>query len=136
MFIITIPTVKPSGRGRLVAALVGALWLLPMAAANAVEPADVFADVLVAQEPASDLELSELSDADQERVNEALKTAQQHVDNENYSAAIAVYQDALTIDRNNARLYSGIGYLQILKGDFQLAVESYQIGRASCRERV
>ena len=89
MFIITIPTVKPSGRGRLVAALVGALWLLPMAAANAVEPADVFADVLVAQEPASDLELSELSDADQERVNEA-----------------QVYEAIGLLDRKSTRLNS------------------------------
>ncbi|MEL6130028.1 MAG: hypothetical protein AAFR30_08995, partial [Cyanobacteria bacterium J06628_4] len=75
MPIVIMPTVKPSGR--LVAALVGALWLLPMAAANAVEPAAVFAGVLVAQEPAAnDLQLSELSEADKERVNEALKTAQ------------------------------------------------------------
>lgn len=117
---IAMPKVFP-GRTRLVVTLAGMLWLLPMAA-NAVEPPELLAQ----SEIFTDVQVTELSDSEKERVGELLRDAQQNVDNENYSAAIAAYQQALSIDRNNARLYSGIGYLQFLKGDYQLAVESYR----------
>lgn len=97
----------------------GLCWLMPMTAAQALPEGGLAqADV--------ELQVSELTDAQKEALGKLLQTAQQHVDNENYAAAIAAYQQALTIDRENAKLYSGIGYLQILRGDFQLAVESYR----------
>ncbi|MEL6250080.1 MAG: tetratricopeptide repeat protein, partial [Cyanobacteria bacterium J06627_15] len=76
--------------------------------------------------PALIAQSSSLSEADEDRFNELLRQAQERVDDRDYRGAIGYYQQALQIDRDNARLYSGIGYLQLQQGDYQLAVENYR----------
>ncbi|TVP65224.1 MAG: tetratricopeptide repeat protein [Nodularia sp. (in: Bacteria)] len=43
-----------------------------------------------------------------------------------YNGAIAIYQEAARIEPNNAKIHSGIGYLQAQQGNFQPALASYR----------
>ncbi|MBE9050191.1 tetratricopeptide repeat protein [Nostocales cyanobacterium LEGE 11386] len=48
------------------------------------------------------------------------------VDANDYIGAIAVYQQAAAIEPKNAKIHSGIGYLQAQQGNFQAALASYR----------
>lgn len=43
-----------------------------------------------------------------------------------YEAATAVYQQAARLDENNAKIFSGIGYLEAQQGNYQAAVWAYR----------
>jgi tetratricopeptide (TPR) repeat protein len=60
------------------------------------------------------------------QVNELLRQARQLVKNGNYGEAIAVYERAAALDGNNARIFSGIGFLQTRQGDYNAAAQAYQ----------
>jgi tetratricopeptide (TPR) repeat protein len=44
----------------------------------------------------------------------------------NYAQAIATYQQAANLDRQNPKIFSGIGYLEARQGHFQEAAKAYQ----------
>ena len=68
----------------------------------------------------------DLSEAEQERLGELLREAQDQIDGRDYASAIAAYQQATQIDATNPRIYSGIGYLQIQQGNYQAAAAAYR----------
>jgi tetratricopeptide (TPR) repeat protein len=67
-----------------------------------------------------------LTDAQQDRVDDLLISAQDKIDARDYPAAISFYEQAAQIDQSNPRLYSGIGYLQSQTGNYAAAVTAYQ----------
>jgi len=60
------------------------------------------------------------------QVNELLRQARQLVKNGNYGEAIAIYEQAAALDGNNAKIFSGIGFLQTRQGDYNAAAQAYQ----------
>ena len=64
--------------------------------------------------------------AEEEHLNELLRQGQARVDSGDYAGAISYYRQAAQFDQGNAKIYSGIGYLQIQLGDFRSAAESYR----------
>ena len=69
---------------------------------------------------------SNLTDAQQNQVDELLQQGQDRVDASDYAGAIAVYEQAARIDRQNPKLFSGIGYLNIQSGNYSAAIEAYE----------
>ena len=61
-----------------------------------------------------------------QQLNKLLEQGRKLVDAGNWSGAIALYQKAAKLEKNNPRIYSGIGYLQGLKGDFSAAAVAYR----------
>ncbi|MEP0886575.1 tetratricopeptide repeat protein, partial [Trichocoleus sp. ST-U3] len=61
-----------------------------------------------------------------EQLNELLRRGREFVDAGNYEQAIATYQQAASLDRQNPRIFSGIGYLQARQGNFREAAKAYQ----------
>ncbi len=55
-----------------------------------------------------------------------LRQGRELVDLGDYSKAIAIYQEAARLDRENPRIFSGIGYLEARQGNYQASVEFYQ----------
>ncbi|ABA20045.1 TPR repeat protein [Trichormus variabilis ATCC 29413] len=55
-----------------------------------------------------------------------LEDGKRLVDAGDYNGAIAVYQQAATMEPRNARIHSGIGYLHAQQGNFQAALASYR----------
>jgi tetratricopeptide (TPR) repeat protein len=76
---------------------------------------------------------SNLSAAQQEQLDELLRQGQARVAANDPAGAIAAYQQAAQIDPQNARIFSGIGYLQIQQGNYTEAVTAYR--RAVALER-
>jgi len=76
-------------------------------------PAVAQAGVLVAQ--ANNSELKQL-----------LEEGRRLVGNGDYNGAIAIYQQAATIDPRNPKIHSGIGYLYTQQGNFPSALAAYQ----------
>ena len=68
----------------------------------------------------------DLSDEQKERLSNLIGEAQKKIDSSDYGGAIALYQQALQVDRDNARIYSGIAYLQGRQGNFTAAAEYYR----------
>jgi Flp pilus assembly protein TadD len=60
------------------------------------------------------------------QVNELLRQGRQLVKNGDYADAIAVYERAAALDGNNAKIFSGIGFLQTRQGDYNAAAQAYQ----------
>jgi len=60
------------------------------------------------------------------QLNTLLEEARKLVDAGNFSDAIALYQQAATLDQNNPEIYSGIGYLQARQRNFPAAVVAYR----------
>ncbi|NJM45111.1 MAG: tetratricopeptide repeat protein [Alkalinema sp. RU_4_3] len=61
------------------------------------------------------------------QLDDLLKAARERVDAKDFNGAIALYQQALRLDDRNARLYSGIGYLQAQQGNYSASLESYRL---------
>ncbi|WP_017651582.1 tetratricopeptide repeat protein [Fortiea contorta] len=76
-------------------------------------PAIAEAQVLVAQ--ARNPELTQL-----------LEQGRRLVDAGDYNGAIAVYQQATSLDPKNAKIHSGIGYLYAQQGNFPAALAAYR----------
>ncbi|MHC5828387.1 MAG: tetratricopeptide repeat protein, partial [Nostoc sp.] len=76
-------------------------------------PSVAQAQVLVAQ--AKNPELKQL-----------LEEGRRLVDTGNYGGAIAVYQQAASLDPKNAKIHSGIGYLYAQQGNYQAALTAYR----------
>lgn len=77
--------------------------------------------VLLAQESSANL-----SDEQKERLSTLLGDAQRKIESGDYAGAVALYQQAIQVDRENTRIYSGIAYLQLQQGDFESAAEYYR----------
>jgi tetratricopeptide (TPR) repeat protein len=69
---------------------------------------------------------SNLSAAQQEQLDELLRQGQSRVAANDPAGAIAIYQQAAQIDPQNARIFSGIGYLQIQQGNYTEAITAYR----------
>ena len=67
-----------------------------------------------------------LSDAEQEALDDLLIEGQDRVEAQDYDAAISLYREAIRIDPSNARLFSGIGYLYVQQGEYTAAIDPYQ----------
>ncbi|MBN4004492.1 tetratricopeptide repeat protein [Nostoc sp. LPT] len=76
-------------------------------------PSVAQAQVLVAQ--AKNSELKQLLEEGRRLVNAG-----------DYGGAIAVYQQAASIDPKNAKIHSGIGYLYAQQGNYQAALTAYR----------
>ncbi|MFN6565959.1 hypothetical protein A6770_23825 [Nostoc minutum NIES-26] len=59
-------------------------------------------------------------------LKEILEEGRRLVNTGDYNGAIAVYQQAATLDPKNAKIHSGIGYLYAQQGNFQSALASYR----------
>ncbi|MEA5502207.1 tetratricopeptide repeat protein [Halotia wernerae UHCC 0503] len=59
-------------------------------------------------------------------LKQILEEGRRLVDAGDYNGAIAIYQQAATIDPKNAKIYSGIGYLYAQQGNFKGALASYR----------
>jgi Flp pilus assembly protein TadD len=55
------------------------------------------------------------------RLNELLRQGRQLVDAGNVAGAIAAYEEAATLQPSNARIFSGIGFLQARQGNHAAA---------------
>ncbi|MEB3227493.1 MAG: tetratricopeptide repeat protein [Synechocystis sp.] len=58
--------------------------------------------------------------------NELLRQGKELVDRGNFAQAIAVYQQAASLDQNNAELYGSMGYLHTRQGQFNEAAQQFQ----------
>jgi tetratricopeptide (TPR) repeat protein len=67
-----------------------------------------------------------LSAAQQEQLDELLRQGQARVAANDPAGAIAAYQQAAQIDPQNARIFSGMGYLYIQQGNYTEAVTAYR----------
>ncbi|MDZ8188154.1 MAG: tetratricopeptide repeat protein [Nostoc sp. ChiSLP02] len=59
-------------------------------------------------------------------LKQLLEEGRRLVDTGDYAGAIAVYQQAASLDPKNAKIYSGIGYLYAQQGNYQAALTSYR----------
>ncbi len=59
-------------------------------------------------------------------VKQLLEEGRRLVSGGDYSGAIAVYQQAATLEPKNATIYSGIGYLYAQQGNFPTALAAYR----------
>lgn len=69
---------------------------------------------------------ADLSDEQTARLSQLLGDAQRKIDSGDYAGAIALYQQAIQVDRSNPRIYSGIAYLQVRQNNFDAAAEYYR----------
>lgn len=61
-----------------------------------------------------------------QQINDLLDTALSYIEAGDYQNAIALYEQIATLDDENAKIYSGIGYLYTLQGNFLAASAAYQ----------
>lgn len=61
-----------------------------------------------------------------QQINDLLGLGLSYIEVGDYESAIAVYQQAATLDNENAKIFSGIGYLYTLQGNFLEASQAYQ----------
>lgn len=61
-----------------------------------------------------------------DQFNELLRQGKALVDRGNFAQAIAVYQQAVSLDQNNAELYGSMGYLYTRQGQFKEAAQQFQ----------
>ena len=73
---------------------------------------------------------SNLSDAQQEALDDLLTEGQEKVEARDYAGAIALYQEATRIDPSNARLFSGIGYLYVQQDRKSTRLNSSHVKRS------
>ncbi len=59
-------------------------------------------------------------------LKQLLEEGRRLVDAGDYNGAIAIYQQALSLDPKNAKIHSGIGYLYAQQGNFQAALAAYR----------
>ncbi|MBE9194933.1 MULTISPECIES: tetratricopeptide repeat protein [Synechocystis] len=63
---------------------------------------------------------------DRRQFNELLRQGKAYVDNGNFPQAIAIYQQAASLDGENAELFGSMGYLYARQGQFAEATQSFQ----------
>lgn len=80
----------------------------------------------LAQSSASSTLMANLTAAQQEQLDELLRQGQARVAAGDAAGAIAAYQQAAQIDPQNARIFSGMGYLYIQQGNYTEAVTAYR----------
>ncbi len=61
-----------------------------------------------------------------EQLGELLRLGREYVDAGDYPNAIAIYERAASLDNQNPKIFSGIGYLHARQGRFREAVRAYQ----------
>jgi len=61
-----------------------------------------------------------------DRLNALLEQAATAIKAQRYDNAAAVYQEAIPMERDNARLYSGLGYVQAQRGDFKASADAFR----------
>ncbi|MGH8002143.1 MAG: tetratricopeptide repeat protein, partial [Brasilonema sp.] len=61
-----------------------------------------------------------------EQLSELLRRGREYVDAGDYANAIAIYRQAASLDEQNPKIFSGIGYLYARQGNFLEAVRAYQ----------
>ncbi|MBV8886171.1 MAG: tetratricopeptide repeat protein [Chroococcidiopsidaceae cyanobacterium CP_BM_RX_35] len=76
--------------------------------------------------PDKDQPASSPSQTNPQQLNALLEEGRRLVDAGDFSDAIALYQQAATLDRTNPEIYSGIGYLQDRQRNYSAAVAAYQ----------
>ena len=59
-------------------------------------------------------------------LDELLQQGQEYVDSEEYQRALSVYQYAASLEKQNSKIFSGIGYIQALLGNYAEAAQDYQ----------
>ena len=62
-----------------------------------------------------------------DRLNALLDQAAAAIKAQRYGDAAAAYQEAIPMERDNARLYSGLGYAQSKRGDFKASAEAFRL---------
>ena len=67
-----------------------------------------------------------VAQASNPKLKEMLEEGRKLVDAGDYKGAIAIYQQAANLDRKNAKIHSGIGYLYAQQGNFPLALAAYR----------
>ena len=77
-----------------------------------------------AQQPQTPLILAQQTG--NRKLNQLLYQGRKYADAGDYARAIASYQQAASLDRQNAKIYSGIGYLEAKQGNFTAAAQAYQ----------
>ncbi|RMG15143.1 MAG: tetratricopeptide repeat protein, partial [Cyanobacteria bacterium J055] len=73
----------------------------------------------------NNLNSTQNNNADPE-LNDLLLEGRDLVDKGKFAEALAVYQQAETLDDENARIFSAIGYLEARQGNFQAAADAYK----------
>lgn len=68
----------------------------------------------------------QLSPADEDRLNNLLEQGRDLVQAGKVADALAVYQQAVQLAPDNARIYSAIGFLEARQSNFEAAVNAYQ----------
>jgi len=76
--------------------------------------------------PDKDRPASSPSLTNQQQLNTLLEEGRRLVDAGDFSDAITLYQQAVTLDRTDPEIYSGIGYLQDRQKNYPAAVAAYQ----------
>ncbi len=61
-----------------------------------------------------------------DELEDLLSRGQELVNQGDFGEALTVYERAAQLDRENARIYSGIGYLQTKQGNYAAAVDAYE----------
>jgi len=63
------------------------------------------------------------------RVGELIRTAAEELDSENFSEALALYQEAVIVRKNDADLWNNLGYCFLCLGDYRNAVTALKRAR-------
>ncbi|HEY9750721.1 MAG TPA: tetratricopeptide repeat protein, partial [Allocoleopsis sp.] len=70
--------------------------------------------------------IAQANSSNSEALSQLLKEGRKRVDAGDLSGAIAIYQQAASLDGKNAKIFSGIGYLQARQGNFPAAAAAYR----------
>lgn len=62
----------------------------------------------------------------EKKLDNLLRQGRKYAENKDYQRAIDIYKEASTLDKNNARIYSGIAYLYTQQNNFQAAAQYYR----------
>ena len=91
--------------------------------------ADPVLPVVQAQELTAQSRVLQILNAPSEntqQLNQLLEEGRKLVDSGDFRGAIIRYQEAASLEQNNPRIFSGIGYLQARQGNFLAAMEAYR----------
>jgi Flp pilus assembly protein TadD len=82
--------------------------------------------IAVTMPPVTQAQVSLMPHKSSPEVRQLLSEGRKLVDTGDYSGAIAVYQQAASLEPKNATIYSGIGYLYAQQGNFPSALAAYR----------
>ena len=104
---------------------ISTLWLVGLTLTPAI--AQAAGKDLVGATPVSHPSSGRLiAQANNQELSRLLKEGRKLVDSGNFTGALALYQQAASLDSKNAKIFSGIGYLQARQGEFQAAADAYR----------